>query len=1435
MSQFSAGTKTPPHSSSPPNESPIGHRKTNSAAEPFPDHTIDLSRAITPPEYGTPANGSPVNSPPRQRSNSRPLSMVLAHNPPIMDVNEDTIPELQPVFTYLNSHSNKLYQEGYFLKLDDQNTQGRPNPDRTWTECFAQLVGTVLSLWDAAELDAAGEDGEVLPKFINLTDASIKMIESLPTRSSEEQPLQNILSISTAGRNRYLLHFNSRHSLLQWTAGIRLSMFEHSSLQEAYTGALIAGKGKSLNNINIVMERSRFKTEEWVRVRFGAGVPWRRCWCVISPPDEKEYAKLQKEMKKRSPYDRSPVPSLKGDIKFYDTKKDGKKQKKALPIASITDAYSAYAIYPQAKSLIDASTLLKIEGNISIHTDPPSATEGFVFIMPETHPAVTGFEMLLRFLFPTWDTFGLYGRPGRLVASVLDTRSLMFAMPKHKRYGYLENLDVSNLILEDGSAAWIEKDWRKKLKETTGTRMNAVEDAPSTRSRSNSRKSVRLSFGDGAPTSSRQKVGFSGGSVRSSRSHSLTGPPPRTDSAPPDTQRDRSSPAPGPIVPEHRSRNASDPNGLGNLPRNNYSPYSGSPQRGQTPVGAYSQENTRPYDGPNFDDSPGGNNTPPPLKDLDGMRQMQTPEPVSRPPAFNHAPQARPTSNVYHSPELRRANSRLSTSTLAQLANAGGLTARNDTDSPVGREGDAMRSGPPVPVLANNANHVGISANDNRSREALSPPGQNLSSTGLPPPLNLANKRSKSPLAQSPYGPPSPYNHGPNSRPSTADGPRSPMPPGHMAPPRSPHPQNPNYRPEQGYGGPMANNRRPSDPRAQPGYGPSNRGPMPDGRRPSDPRPPGQGPPPHGQMMNPRRPSDPRAPPGQGPPHGQMMNNRRPSDPRAPPGHGPPPHGQPPYGNNYRPGPRGSPGPQGPPPPQVAHRKPIPDRSANFDSQKASIISGSSAITTNEIIDHYAFDQGQGRHPLRQGTPNSDRRPPPLQRQGSGHSSHYDDASSARSIDYASTHKSSETNQSVERPRAGVLKTVGNDEPDIPANHSYDIPDINFGPTVNYAATQQHQRDKTPNALQPGMGQAVGSPANQRPIPPVHKSSGSIDATRTMAWQPGTTSPGAKTQGLNAEQYVQQKAAHARSASSNTLGEMRSGTPTSAKRRSSYDILQRHSRSSSADLLSRPGSRGANSTLNYTSSGEVSSHLSAREQEQVARMTGAPLISVAGNQSQRQEAQGPSLVGAIEAREREKQQMQGVSNQVVQQTINQRQQQQAIAYQHQMAQQQMAQQQQQMAQQQQQMVQQQQMAQQQRAAQQQMAQQQMAQQQMAQQQMSPQQMVQQQQHMAQQQQMMAQQQAYHQQQMVGERSMSPPGAYSAMGRGGVPSPYGPGPAPYGGQQQMGYGQPSFSRPLQAAPQVDPRFAPPQGQYGAAPPPGQQPQRKVHPQYQGQAF
>lgn len=49
--------------------------------------------------------------------------MAFTYQPPVMDVAQDTLPELLPIFTFLNSHSNKLYQEGYFLKLNDLDTR----------------------------------------------------------------------------------------------------------------------------------------------------------------------------------------------------------------------------------------------------------------------------------------------------------------------------------------------------------------------------------------------------------------------------------------------------------------------------------------------------------------------------------------------------------------------------------------------------------------------------------------------------------------------------------------------------------------------------------------------------------------------------------------------------------------------------------------------------------------------------------------------------------------------------------------------------------------------------------------------------------------------------------------------------------------------------------------------------------------------------------------------------------------------------------------------------------------------------------------------------------------------------------------------------------------------------------------------------------------
>ncbi|KAJ5893333.1 hypothetical protein N7495_005024 [Penicillium taxi] len=422
---------------------------------PSPASELDLSTATENQRAGGSGFGS------------RPASMILfSNNPPLMTHAEGTPPELSPIFTYLNIHTNKVYQEGYFLKLNDQDSHGRPSTDRRWAECYAQLVGTVLSLWDAAALDAAGGE-EVPATFINLTDASLKMLETLPIRNGTAEPLKNVLSLSSAGKNRYLLHFSSYSAMVQWTAAIRLAMYEHTSLYEAYTGSLIAAKGKSINGIQSILAPIRYKHEDWARVRFGAGTPWKRCWFVISPPDEKEVQKAKKLMKK-SAYDRLSIP-VTGTIKFYETRKT----KKVTPIATVTQVYSAYAIYPQAKALIDQSTLVKLEGRITMNSTPHTATEGFVFVMPELHNAVSGFEMMLRFLFPVFDTFNLYGRPTRLVADTNHIKSIMFAFPKQRRYGYLEVLDIAALLQTPGSQRWSEAEWRNQLKDATQKRMSA--------------------------------------------------------------------------------------------------------------------------------------------------------------------------------------------------------------------------------------------------------------------------------------------------------------------------------------------------------------------------------------------------------------------------------------------------------------------------------------------------------------------------------------------------------------------------------------------------------------------------------------------------------------------------------------------------------------------------------------------------------------------------------------------------------------------------------------------------------------------------------------------------------------------------------------------------------------------------------------------------
>lgn len=311
-----------------------------------------------------------------------------------------------------------------------------------------------MSIWDAEQLDQH-KDGlsKLKPSYINITDATFKSILTLPSPNGD---LQNIIVLSTTLKNRYLLQFSSQKLLQEWSSALRLSQFEYSSLQEAYTGGLLSAKGRQLNGIRTLLAETRFAHEDWVSVRFGPGMPWKRCWTIVAPVDPKVKSKAKK--KGFEAY---------GTVSFYEDKKKIKKP----PLAKITIAQSAYAIYPSSAVLVNNSTLFKIDGTVTFD-DVEGAKDASVFLMPEQHAGVLGFETLIRFLVPVFDAFKLYGRPVRLNADKADLRSLLFGMPTLPKVHYLELADILMLVGVSGSEAWTPAMWTKNIKEILSRKMS---------------------------------------------------------------------------------------------------------------------------------------------------------------------------------------------------------------------------------------------------------------------------------------------------------------------------------------------------------------------------------------------------------------------------------------------------------------------------------------------------------------------------------------------------------------------------------------------------------------------------------------------------------------------------------------------------------------------------------------------------------------------------------------------------------------------------------------------------------------------------------------------------------------------------------------------------------------------------------------------------
>lgn len=97
--------------------------------------------------------------------NARPPSQAPA--PPPLH------PEIRSVVQLTLAHARKVYFSGPLVRrLERQADGSRPTKDEGWTDVWAQLGGTTLSIWDMRLIAEASKEGkEVPPTYVNMTDA----------------------------------------------------------------------------------------------------------------------------------------------------------------------------------------------------------------------------------------------------------------------------------------------------------------------------------------------------------------------------------------------------------------------------------------------------------------------------------------------------------------------------------------------------------------------------------------------------------------------------------------------------------------------------------------------------------------------------------------------------------------------------------------------------------------------------------------------------------------------------------------------------------------------------------------------------------------------------------------------------------------------------------------------------------------------------------------------------------------------------------------------------------------------------------------------------------------------------------------------------------------------------------------------------------------
>ncbi|CAK5268405.1 unnamed protein product [Mycena citricolor] len=349
-------------------------------------------------------------------------------------------PEIRSVVQLTNAHAKKIYFSGPLVRHVERQPDGqKPSKDDGWTEVWAQLGGTTLSIWDMKEIQEASAQGrEVPPTYVNTTDAFVHVLGSVTVPETAASPAKrypDVLTLNTAGSNLLLFSCPNTDSLLSWAAALRLCSWEKSRLEEIYTAHLLR---ITLNGRDYPTTLQHGRMEGWARIRIAGQTDWKKVWMTVSAAADsvRDASGSAGRPKKRmsnlfSSKDHgssdAPLP-VQATIAMYPGPKPKERRKALLTFSKVTQGF---AVYPERPDLISRSTLIKLEGVIGEEetANDMAKREGWLLFMPELENGLGQAEEMIKWIVAIHDAFGLYGRPQAWTWDPRDPASLMFGYP----------------------------------------------------------------------------------------------------------------------------------------------------------------------------------------------------------------------------------------------------------------------------------------------------------------------------------------------------------------------------------------------------------------------------------------------------------------------------------------------------------------------------------------------------------------------------------------------------------------------------------------------------------------------------------------------------------------------------------------------------------------------------------------------------------------------------------------------------------------------------------------------------------------------------------------------------------------------------------------------------------------------------------------------